>query len=108
MRVKGLTKRAPKRSEVCMPVSSQQLHALLHQYWQTDSFRALQLEAISATLQGRDSLVILPTGMQLLCPCRCIFLRNKLTVTCSSLLQVVESRLPFSCLASHVHTASQW
>ena len=91
-----------------MPVSSQQLHALLHKHWQTDTFRALQLEAISATLQGRDSLVILPTGMQVLRSCRCIFLRFQLTLMCSSVLQVVESRSPFSCLASHVHMASQW
>ena len=91
-----------------MPVSSQQLHALLHQHWQTDNFRALQLEAISATLQGRDSLVILPTGMQLLRPCRCIFLNNRPTFTSSSVLQVVESRSPSSCHASHVHMDSQW
>lgn len=32
-----------------------------------DEFRPLQLEAVQATLSGRDSLLILPTGASELC-----------------------------------------
>ena len=34
----------------------------LRKYWGYEAFRPLQGEAVSATLEGRDSLVILPTG----------------------------------------------
>ena len=39
-----------------------QLRAALQKYWGFDTLRPLQREAIQATLDGRDSLVILPTG----------------------------------------------
>jgi len=35
---------------------------ILQQYWGYDSFRPLQAEAIDCVLNGRDSLVVLPTG----------------------------------------------
>lgn len=36
---------------------------LLRQHWGHQGFRPLQLQALQATLQGKDSLVILPTGV---------------------------------------------
>lgn len=36
--------------------------AVLKQYWGYEQFRPLQHEAIEAVLQGRDSVVVLPTG----------------------------------------------
>jgi len=36
--------------------------AVLKQYWGYEQFRPLQAEAITAVLQGRDSVVVLPTG----------------------------------------------
>ncbi|MEX2315848.1 MAG: DNA helicase RecQ [Pirellulales bacterium] len=35
---------------------------ILRQYWGYDSFRPLQAEAMRAVVEGRDSLVVLPTG----------------------------------------------
>ncbi|KAK9864131.1 hypothetical protein WJX84_002643 [Apatococcus fuscideae] len=39
-----------------------ELVAILRQHWGHQGFRPLQLQALQATLQGKDSLVILPTG----------------------------------------------
>jgi ATP-dependent DNA helicase RecQ len=39
-----------------------QLQQVLQKYWGYDSFRPLQHEAMSDVLDGRDSLVVLPTG----------------------------------------------
>ncbi|HEV7380919.1 MAG TPA: ATP-dependent DNA helicase RecQ [Dyadobacter sp.] len=38
------------------------LHAILKQYWGYDQFRPLQEDAIRCVLEGRDTLVLLPTG----------------------------------------------
>jgi ATP-dependent DNA helicase RecQ len=38
------------------------LRAILRQYWGYDDFRPLQEEAMRAVIDGRDSLVVLPTG----------------------------------------------
>lgn len=43
--------------------SNDQLLPLLRQHWGHQSFRPLQRQALQATIQGRDSLVILPTGL---------------------------------------------
>ena len=49
-----------------MTHGDQSLHLLeiLRQHWGHEGFRPLQLQALQATLQGKDSLVILPTGVQ--------------------------------------------
>jgi ATP-dependent DNA helicase RecQ len=39
-----------------------QLREILRRYWGYDSFRPLQMEAMSSVLAGRDSVVVLPTG----------------------------------------------
>src|SRR5215472_5860151 len=38
------------------------LETVLSEYWGYTSFRPLQREAMTAILDGRDSLVVLPTG----------------------------------------------
>jgi ATP-dependent DNA helicase RecQ len=43
-------------------VAVQSLREILRQYWGYDSFRPLQAEAMQAVVEGRDSLVVLPTG----------------------------------------------
>ena len=45
-----------------MPVDSKQLQKLLQTHWGYDEFRPLQREAIEAVMDGRDSVVVLPTG----------------------------------------------
>ncbi|MGD4065402.1 DEAD/DEAH box helicase, partial [Xanthomonas citri pv. citri] len=44
------------------PVSSQELHEKLHEIFGFGEFRHLQEEAIQAALDGRDCLVVMPTG----------------------------------------------
>ena len=44
------------------PVDESVLLATLERYWGYREFRPLQREAIEANLQGRDSVVVLPTG----------------------------------------------
>ncbi|MFG0252973.1 MAG: DEAD/DEAH box helicase, partial [Phycisphaerales bacterium JB038] len=39
-----------------------QIAAILQQYWGFDSLRPLQDQAIRAGIDGRDSLVVMPTG----------------------------------------------
>ena len=43
-------------------VSASELQAVIARHWGFDSFRPLQEQAMRAVLQGRDSLVVLPTG----------------------------------------------
>ncbi|HEY4235063.1 MAG TPA: DNA helicase RecQ [Lacipirellulaceae bacterium] len=40
----------------------EQLRNILRQYWGFDEFRELQAEAMQAVVEGRDSVVVLPTG----------------------------------------------
>lgn len=40
----------------------EQVRAVLQKYWGYDSFRPLQAEAMRAVLEGRDSVIVLPTG----------------------------------------------
>jgi len=49
---------------VATPPPPEKLLQILKQYWGYDQFRSLQLDAIQATLAGRDVLLILPTGQQ--------------------------------------------
>src|SRR5690606_5477364 len=46
----------------CDPVTHSALRDALTRYWGYTAFRPLQQEAMQAILDGRDSLVVLPTG----------------------------------------------
>ena len=52
----------PTESPAETPAVAEQLTSILERYWGYPSFRPLQLEAATAILEGRDSLVVLPTG----------------------------------------------
>ena len=56
-----LTFRTRPASSVRMSPSDRLL-AALREYWGYNEFRPLQLEAMQAVLEGRDSVVVLPTG----------------------------------------------
>ena len=43
--------------------TTQQIFAVIEQYWGYDSLRPLQEQAIRAGLEYRDSLVVMPTGV---------------------------------------------
>ena len=45
-----------------MPSPLDQLHAIIEKHWGYRSLRPLQLEAMTAVLNGQDSLTVLPTG----------------------------------------------
>jgi superfamily II DNA/RNA helicase len=47
---------------VATPPPPGKLLQILKQFWGYERFRSLQLDAIQATLAGRDVLLILPTG----------------------------------------------
>ena len=73
--------------------SASSLLHVLQQHWQHSSFRPLQEEAVTATLEGKDLLLILPTGSDTLrlpvtyCPLVPDFASNgvDLTSTCLNL-----------------------
>ncbi len=48
--------------ELSLPVDESVLHDALARYWGYREFRPLQRAAIAANLNGRDSVVVLPTG----------------------------------------------
>ena len=46
----------------CHTVTISDLEGALARYWGYTTFRPLQRDAMDAVLQGRDSLLVLPTG----------------------------------------------
>ena len=40
----------------------QHIHSILKQYWGFDAFRPLQENIITAVLEGKDTLALMPTG----------------------------------------------
>jgi ATP-dependent DNA helicase RecQ len=55
-------RRAPPRSLSCVIIQTEFLHETVRRVWGYDRFLPLQAEAIAAILEGRDSVVVLPTG----------------------------------------------
>ncbi|MDP1661167.1 MAG: RecQ family ATP-dependent DNA helicase, partial [Phycisphaerales bacterium] len=49
-------------ADLATPSRSAKLRDVLAQFWGFDTLRPLQAESIAATLAGRDSLTVLPTG----------------------------------------------
>ena len=58
----GHTRRDPIPSLSCVIIQTEFLHETVRRVWGYDRFLPLQAEAIAAILEGRDSVVVLPTG----------------------------------------------
>lgn len=70
------------------------LGAVVRQHWGYDSFRPLQREAMAAAVQGRDSLVVLPTGGgKSLCYQAPALLADKPTVVVSPLISLMKDQV---------------
>lgn len=66
----------------------------LRRYWGYDTLRPLQLEAIEAGLQGRDSLVVLPTGGgKSLCYQMPPLLRKSVDIVVSPLISLMKDQV---------------
>lgn len=67
---------------------------ILKQYWGYEEFRPLQAEAIEATLHGRDSLVVLPTGGgKSVCYQIPALVQQRLTVVVSPLISLMKDQV---------------
>ncbi|HET9369489.1 MAG TPA: DEAD/DEAH box helicase, partial [Vicinamibacterales bacterium] len=70
------------------------LSAVLEHYWGYTSFRPLQQEAMGAILDGRDSLVVLPTGGgKSLCYQAPALVKDGLAVVVSPLISLMKDQV---------------
>ncbi|MGE3274146.1 MAG: DNA helicase RecQ [Vicinamibacterales bacterium] len=73
---------------------SDSLAAVLEQYWGYTSFRPLQREAMDAVLEGRDSLLVLPTGGgKSLCFQAPALVRDGLAIVVSPLISLMKDQV---------------
>src|SRR5213082_98765 len=67
---------------------------VISRHWGYDGFRPLQQEAMTASLQGRDSLVVLPTGGgKSLCYQAPALLKDHVTVVVSPLISLMKDQV---------------
>jgi len=67
---------------------------VVKKYWDYDSLRPLQREAMTAAVEGRDSLVVLPTGGgKSLCYQAPALLSDKLTIVVSPLISLMKDQV---------------
>jgi ATP-dependent DNA helicase RecQ len=70
------------------------LKGIVSKHWGYDSFRPLQEEAMRAVLDGRDSLVVMPTGGgKSLCYQAPAVLQGGTTVVCSPLIALMKDQV---------------
>src|SRR5881227_229868 len=70
------------------------LHAALHQHFGFRAFRPGQEDAVRAALEGRDSLVVMPTGSgKSLCYQLPALMRDDLTVVVSPLVALMQDQV---------------
>ncbi|KAL0028412.1 hypothetical protein WJX77_004638 [Trebouxia sp. C0004] len=75
------------------------LHRLLQQHWQVSKFRALQQEAVTATIERQDAVLILSTGggKSLAFQLPCLLQEYGMTVVISPLIALAKDQVN-SCL----------
>jgi ATP-dependent DNA helicase RecQ len=67
---------------------------IISRHWGYDSFRPLQQEAMNAALEGRDSLVVMPTGGgKSLCYQVPALMKNEVTVVVSPLISLMKDQV---------------
>src|SRR5947208_13717848 len=72
----------------------EKLRALIHLHWGIQSLRPLQQEAMRAVLDGRDSLVVMPTGGgKSLCYQAPPLIRDEPTVVISPLIALMKDQV---------------
>src|SRR5438045_7862711 len=77
-----------------MPVDLKPLLEVVAHHWGYHSLRPLQAEAMAAVLEGRDSLVVLPTGGgKSLCYQAPAVLRGGTTVVVSPLIALMKDQV---------------
>src|SRR5881275_1088420 len=70
------------------------LHAALHQHFGFRAFRPGQEEAVRAALEGRDALVVMPTGSgKSLCYQLPALMRDDLTIVVSPLVALMQDQV---------------
>src|SRR5262249_21163702 len=76
------------------PHASPELKEAIARHWGIHSFRPLQEPAIQAVLEGRDSLVVLPTGGgKSLCYQAPAVVQNRTTVVISPLISLMKDQV---------------
>lgn len=79
---------------------SRDVHAALKRHWGFDSLRPLQMDSIRATLSGRDTLTVLPTGGgKSLCYQLPPLVSGRLAVVVSPLISLMEDQVAGMTLA---------
>lgn len=82
------------REEPLNVTSKNSVREILKQYWGFEEFRPLQAYAIEATLHGRDSLVVLPTGGgKSVCYQIPALIQQRLTVVVSPLISLMKDQV---------------
>lgn len=77
-----------------MTHSSQTIDAVIKHYWGYDSLRPLQREAMSAVIEGQDSLAVMPTGGgKSLCYQAPALLADRMTVVVSPLIALMKDQV---------------
>ena len=93
MEVKPERPRSEEPAAMAVP-TSEALHEAIERYWGFREFRPLQIEAMTAELEGRDSLVVMPTGGgKSLCYQAPAVLRDGATVVISPLIALMKDQV---------------
>ncbi|MBC7772743.1 MAG: RecQ family ATP-dependent DNA helicase, partial [Pyrinomonadaceae bacterium] len=96
------------------PSDISRIYSILKQYWGYDTLRPLQGESIAATIAGRDSLTVMPTGGgKSLCFQIPPLVTGKLTLVVSPLIALMQDQVAslkaagVSAAAFHSHLADK-